>query len=336
MSKVIRLTPELIEEMRQDFHKATEKPDTKIADGKFTFTKNFNNTSEKATVYFTMEAWTKMFMIIRQFDKEVAWHGVCERHDSDGKHGYLIKDILVYPQTVTGTTVEMDTEEYAKWVQANLEDPRFEQIHMQGHSHVRMGVTPSGTDINHQKEILEYLEGDGYYIFMIYNKDLKSNYKIYDYGKNIMFEDTDIGVSFAEGVVGLDEFMTDAKAQVKTRSYSTANSSYSTNSYPKTGTGYQSPNSYDPVKNSTTNKPAATTPATTPAATPAVPATTKPASTTPTVPTVEDKPKTKIGAGWMGKNACQQQSLYGPDDQDDDGIYGGYGGGYGSGYPYYD
>ena len=209
MSRPIKLTQELIDECRQDFEKALSL--TKLSDGKLSFTKAFSCGDKKAVVYFSTEAWAKMVMLIKEFDKEVAWHGVARRVEDESLDEYVIDDIVVYPQEVTGSTVEMDTEKYALWIQENIEDERFNHIYMQGHSHVNMGTSPSSVDLNHQEEILGMLGDDDFYIFMIWNKSLASTNKIYDLKKNVMFEDKDITVKIVGQNEGLDEFIKNAK-----------------------------------------------------------------------------------------------------------------------------
>lgn len=137
----------------------------------------FQQSSSPATIIHTSKAWNKTRILLDHFQKEVAWHGVAERVE-DGV--YRISDILVYPQEVTGASVEMNTEEYAKWIGENWEDERFDHLKMQAHSHVNMGVSPSATDIHHQTEILSQLGPEDFYIFLIFNKSLHHNAWIYD------------------------------------------------------------------------------------------------------------------------------------------------------------
>lgn len=70
MSKLIRLTPECIEECRTDFEKALSK--AKLTDGKISFTKVLPPVTAKARVVFTPSAWAKMIVLITQFNKEIA------------------------------------------------------------------------------------------------------------------------------------------------------------------------------------------------------------------------------------------------------------------------
>lgn len=265
MSKPIKMTEQYLNECRADFEKALKL--TKLADGKLSFTKVFSVEDKKATVYFTGEAWTKMIMLLKTFDKEVAWHGVARRGDDESKDEYIISDIMVYPQTVTGTSVEMDTEKYAMWLMNNAEDTRFDNIHMQAHSHVNMATTPSSVDLNHQEEILNMLGDEDFYIFMIWNKSFNSTNKVYDLKKNILFEDKDITVKIIGATENIDDFIKNAKDMVVSKAYTSALSAgnYSTeHSYTGRPAGVGAP--YNPVSaNTAKNTPAAakdTSPAT--------------------------------------------------------------------------
>jgi len=295
MSKPIKMTDQYLAECRADFEKALQL--TKLADGKLNFTKTFTIADKRAIVYFTPEAWAKMVMLIKEFDKEVAWHGVAHRGEDESKDEYIISDIMVYPQEVTGASVEMDTEKYAVWLMDNIEDERFNNIHMQAHSHVNMPTSPSSVDLNHQEEILNMLGDDDFYIFMIWNKSFTSTNKVYDLKKNILFEDKDITIKIVGGVEDLDVFIKRAKEMVKTKTYSS----------PSYGSGY-----YDSYRR--------------PAGTPYNPvASTKPAESKKD-DGKKEKPRTKVGAGWAGKNACQQslfdkeeeRTHFGETDDDDD------------------
>lgn len=212
MSKVIKLTTEQLQERRRDFDTALST--MKLTDGKISFIKTITSPNEKATLYFDPLAWRKMQTLIKEFDKEVAWHGVAYRGEDETKNEYFITDILVYPQKVTGATVNTDQEKYEMWLMQH-EDEVFNNIRMQGHSHVNMGTTPSGVDETHQAKILEQLEDDMFYIFLIWNKSNSKFIKIYDLKKNILFETIDVTVEILDDGSGIDEFLADAKKLVE-------------------------------------------------------------------------------------------------------------------------
>lgn len=191
MAKIIKITPDCLDELRREFEQALAT--SKLADGKINFTKSFNNIKRDATVFFKSEAWQKMQALIKGFDKEVAWHGIAYRGEDSNKDEYFITDILVYPQEVTGSTVTTDQEKYQSWLMSH-EDEVFNNIRMQGHSHVNMSTSPSGVDTSLYERILEQLDDDMFYIFLIYNKRGEKTFKIYDLAKNVLFETGDVTV----------------------------------------------------------------------------------------------------------------------------------------------
>ena len=88
MSKIIKITSENIAEIRQAFEEALKG--VKLSDGKISFTKTFGNIQRKANLYFTELAYLKMLTLVREFDKEVAWHGIAKRCE-DEEDAYIIK-----------------------------------------------------------------------------------------------------------------------------------------------------------------------------------------------------------------------------------------------------
>lgn len=217
MSRMIKLTDEYLAECRAAFEEELKK--LRLCDGKLSFTKYFGDTKQKAEVFFTPLAWTKMSLLINEFGEEIAWHGSTRRMDpgEDGRPRYLIDDIVVYPQRVSAASVDMDELEYAKWLIENGGDERFTRLGFQGHSHVRMGVTPSAVDLQHQSDILQMVRPDGFYIFMIVNKNFDINCKVYDLAANTLYENGDVEIKLLDGGESLDKFLADAKAKVKER-----------------------------------------------------------------------------------------------------------------------
>lgn len=236
MAKIIKLTPEHIEQLKKDFEATLTDS---VSDGKVSFTKAFDNIKRDATVFFTELAWLKMQTLVREFDKEVAWHGVVMRGTDETKDEYYISDILVYPQEVTGATVNTDQEKYQMWLMSH-DDDVFNNIRMQGHSHVNMGVTPSGVDNTLYEKILAQLEDDMFYIFMIWNKRGEKTIKIYDLAKNIFFDTSDCTVKILDDGTGVEQFLKNAKAMVanKVTAPMVSQNSYSYTGYSGYGSGY--------------------------------------------------------------------------------------------------
>lgn len=313
MSRILRLTPEAIEKCCKKFEDSLNNA-TKF-DEKFKYTEDFS-TGEKTTVWFTPDAWTKMVALIHDYASEVGWHGIASRTENGD---YLISDILVYPQVVSGSTVNTDQKEYEMWMMRQ-EDDIYNNIRMHGHSHVNMSPSPSGVDDTHRDGIIEQLEDDMFYIFMIWNKSFKYTAKIYDMKRNVLFDTEDISVQMVNTVVGLDRFLKEAKEMVKPRVWSGgqtgAGSGYAGYN------GYGGGNGYKPAYhnqsgtqnnlhtvNSGNNKPATT-----------------PQNSSTGVPS---RQKTTIGAGWSGidrsgvKEADYDDEGYPYDDSYCGGLYGG-------------
>lgn len=240
MSKPIKMTSENLLEIRKEFEEALKG--IKLSDGKISFSKTFGNTQRKAKLYFTEMAWLKMLMLVREFDKEVAWHGIAKRGDNLAEDSYVISDILVYPQEVTGATVNTDQEKYQLWLM-NHEDEVFNNIRMQGHSHVNMGTTPSSVDTSLYDRILEQLDDDMFYIFLIWNKRNEKTIKIYDLAKNVLFETADVTIEVLDDGTGIESFMKSAKEMVQDKKYPPVSYGYGgyCSSYPAAVSHTQAP-----------------------------------------------------------------------------------------------
>jgi len=209
MAKHIKVTEAEYQDIREAFEKALAS--AKVDSGQFNFTHSLCSADAKATVYISELAMLKMVMLVYGSDKEVGWHGVAERYGDPEKNEYLISDVLIYPQKVTGATVTTDQEEYQKWLVLSLDDHTFQNLRMHGHSHVSMGTTPSQTDLTMYKELLENMHDDTFYIFMIWNKTGSKTVKIYDMAKNLMFDSNDITLTVLDGGIGVYHMIQEAK-----------------------------------------------------------------------------------------------------------------------------
>lgn len=225
MSKPIKMTQEYIEEAKQNFAEALKN--AKMSDGKFTFTKSFISNDRKATLIFSEKAWMKMNLLVTFNDKEVGWHGTAFRQENDT---YRIEDILVYPQMVDGTNVNTDQEKYELWLMTQP-DEIFNNLRMQGHSHVNMSTTPSSVDIAHQEKILEQMTDDKFYIFLIWNKRGEKTIKIFDMAKNILFETSDITEKHEEEPNGFIQFLSESSKLVEKKQSPVYSGGYSNTNY---------------------------------------------------------------------------------------------------------
>ena len=208
MSTPIRITDELKEKIQAEFAELLEK--LKMSGGEIRYTKAFKYKDHDAVLWLTPLAYSKTVSLVTTFSDEVAWHGIAGRKAANE---FIIEDIFVYPQEVTGSTVNTNQERYTDWLY-EFDDESFNKIRMQGHSHVNMGVSPSPVDSGHRDKILEQLDDDMFYIFMIWNKSLKTHTLIYDMENNILYDDGDVTVKII-GDDSLEDFLADAKQKVQ-------------------------------------------------------------------------------------------------------------------------
>lgn len=233
MSKPIKMTDEMKAEILRDITARLDK--ISLFDGKFKFDIDYAYTgADKARLSFTRMAWRKQKRLVEDFASEVGWHGICKRDPEDPAH-FIVEDIMVFPQTVTGATVTPSQEEYNAW-NNSLSDEQFNNCRFHGHSHVNMATSPSGTDITFQKQITGRLEGDGFteeakaelleqlgdtafYVFLIINKRGEMTTRIRDMANNVEYESKEIEIIYEEDPDELGRFMQDAKQKVKTYTY---------------------------------------------------------------------------------------------------------------------
>ena len=168
----------------------------------------FENSS--VTLWLTQTAYRKTLALVMGFSDEVGWHGTVTRTKDDE---FIIEDTFVYPQEVTGSTVNTDQNIYTEWLYS-LDDDTFNKLRMQSHSHVNMGVSPSGVDNKHRQQILDQLESDMFYVFMVWNKALSVHTLVYDMAANVLYEDDDVEIKLL-GDEDMNEFLADAMEKVQ-------------------------------------------------------------------------------------------------------------------------
>ena len=195
----------------KEFEEAMSKS---MFQGTFTFTKKYTfQGTDKAHIFYTPVAFAKTVMLLKNFDSEVAWYCLVERGEEDNE--FIVFDVLVYEQQVTGATVEADVEKFM----IGLTDEQNAHLYCQCHSHVNMGTTPSSTDLTHQAGVVASMNGQGFYMFQIWNKRLETTNFIYDFDNNVYWENADIDVQIMDEEWGdLSYFINDAKKIVTVKS----------------------------------------------------------------------------------------------------------------------
>ena len=212
MSRLIKLTENEKEEIAKSVLDAVFK--AKSLDGKIEVSAKLPEIERTAHIFFTAAAYAKMVSLIMVSDKEVGWYCTAERYGELNDDIYIIDDVLVFPQEVTGVTVDSDDEARVEWFDS-LPVEVLTKIKCDCHSHVNMSTGPSGTDVKDMESVLKNLGEDQYRIFMIWNKKLEFSCRIYDMEKNICFETKDVMVDVID--VRINEFLSTAKAMVRNK-----------------------------------------------------------------------------------------------------------------------
>jgi hypothetical protein len=156
-------------------------------------------------VFITSEAYVKMRTLVDKTSSEIGWYGfVTKLPGLDNT--YVIEDIIVYPQKVTGATCEQDEDRLFEF-EMSLTTEQVRARRFQGHSHVNMGVTPSGVDENFYQDLLSQVRD--YYIIMVTNKRSDYHIRFYDMENNIMYTDVELKVLLDNGT-GVDQWYQEA------------------------------------------------------------------------------------------------------------------------------
>lgn len=195
--KPITLSPELKKRCLRDIAAQLENYRTNDCI-KFEYNLKDEELEDPIILNFTAMAYLKMRTLIEQTDSECAWHGITSV--SEDRKTFTVHDIVVYPQIVKTTTVEQDdtNNAYEIWHQA-LPDELYNNMRMQGHSHVQMRATPSGRDTQTMDNMLQNISQNGYYIFIISNKQGNNWVNIFDIKKNANYNNNDIEI-LIEGI----------------------------------------------------------------------------------------------------------------------------------------
>jgi hypothetical protein len=140
------------------------------------------------TVCITTKAYIKMRLLVDKFDKEIGWYGIVNQMPGLD-NTYVIEDIVVYPQTVSGATCEQDEDRMFEF-EMRLTTDQVNHKRFHGHSHVNMATSPSGVDENFYQELLSQVTD--FFIITVTNKRNEYTTRFYDVANNILYTDVEI------------------------------------------------------------------------------------------------------------------------------------------------
>lgn len=157
-------------------------------------------------IYITTEAYCKMRKLVDDTRTEIGWYGTVTKVPGLDST-YVIEDILVYPQKVTGATCEQDESKMFEF-EMSLTTEQVNTKRFHGHSHVNMGVTPSGVDESFYQDILTQVTD--YFIICITNKSNQYTVRFYDVQNNILYTDLKLEILNDDGTT-LEHWYEEAK-----------------------------------------------------------------------------------------------------------------------------
>lgn len=165
------------------------------------------------TVYYSPKAWVKIQLAIQECANEVGWLGTV----ATLPNGYLIEDIYVPKQTVSATETDIDEDAMADLAMQLMDqgiDPST--LIYWGHSHVNMGVTPSGQD---EDQLAEFLQHCPLFIRGIYNKKGAAKVDIFDANTGLIYQSVPRTVHYEIDAEEKQQFLDGLKTNVNTRTW---------------------------------------------------------------------------------------------------------------------
>lgn len=141
-------------------------------------------------VYIKPEALDKMWHYVNLATKEIGWLGKVTRvkdEEENDTYNFIIDDVYLFTQTVTAVETVIDDEalgNFCSEIMTSYDDKDeamevINHIKLWGHSHVNMGVSPSGTDNTTMDNFGETVSD--YMIRIIANKSGELKIDIYFY-----------------------------------------------------------------------------------------------------------------------------------------------------------
>lgn len=152
--------------------------------------------SAEPQVFITSEAYIKMRTLVDKTSTELGWYGFVSKLPGLDNI-YVIEDIIVYPQKVTGATCEQDEDRMFEF-EMSLTTEQVRARRFQAHSHVNMGVTPSGVDEAFYQDLLSQVRD--YYIIMVTNKRGDNHIRFYDMENNIVYTELELKILLDNGI----------------------------------------------------------------------------------------------------------------------------------------
>lgn len=152
-------------------------------------------------IILSQQAYAQMCVYVEESDEEVGWLGTAIRRENGD---IAIEKVFLFKQTVSPTETEISTEGIAELAaefigsgEAGMED--WNNMRFWGHSHVRMGTSPSPTDENTMVRssqssgpLLCFQDTDyDFAVRGIFNKFGRAQFSIFLYSERLRIDDAE-------------------------------------------------------------------------------------------------------------------------------------------------
>jgi hypothetical protein len=174
------------------------------------------------TISIKSIAYEKMVYYVADCEKEIGWLGEVEKKDNQ----YIINDVFLFEQESDATTCEITPESVCKFMEDMILGDkengmaRANRLRLWGHSHVRMGVTPSGQDETQMETFKK--NGSDFFIMVIGNKKGDLRFELWDFITGLRYEDVQ-WQHYILSQIHRDKIKEEIEKKVKTITYKTAN-----------------------------------------------------------------------------------------------------------------
>lgn len=176
-------------------------------------------------------ALDKIQVFVGYSQKEIGWLGSVKKEGNT----YILTDVFMVSQEVESTTCEITQDGLTEFATEILSLDGgvdiWNSIKLWGHSHVHMGVEPSGQDWTQLNSLSE--SHDDWFLMLIANKKGNMKFFLADKEKNIVISDLQWGLYVQQSAIDEQSIVEEMNSKVKSlrSSYSSGNTTAYTYTY---------------------------------------------------------------------------------------------------------
>ncbi len=183
------------------------------------FTSTVKLLGDLPRILISKTAYDIMYYIVSESPEEVSWLGKVQRQGMN----FLIEEVYLFDQEVHSTQTALDPDSVgAFFAELAGRDDGVElvnNVRFWGHSHVNMGVTPSGSygpgNYGDLSQMHQFGESSDYFIMGIANKSGNFRFEIFFYDLGIKIEDVEWEIFELEQADLRDKIKTELSKKVR-------------------------------------------------------------------------------------------------------------------------